>query len=108
METRRSEWEEEKDFTAEKVRTMAAKKYNKPLTSGRWSNKDTKDAHILALVGLVHKLADNSKKSLEKYNREPTKGEPLYIRERSPWILEDPKRGAGNTTKYGKEYWWRK
>ena len=47
MYTRRNEWEEDKEFTADKEIDMGLNKYNNLLTSGRWSNKDTKDAHIL-------------------------------------------------------------
>ena len=78
METRRSDWEEDKDFTEEKVRAMALKKYNKLLTPGRCYTKDTKDDHIIYLIGLAQNLADDSKKSSEKSNtsnRETTKGE---------------------------------
>ena len=50
METSRSEWEEDKDFTAQKVRAVDLKKYNNQITSGRWSTKYPKDAQILALV----------------------------------------------------------
>ena len=90
MDIRRSEWEEDKDFSEEQMRAMALKKYNKLLTSGRWSAKDPKDAHILALVGVAQNLADKSKKSSEKsntYNRDTTKGEPAYIRDLPPCIL---------------------
>ena len=45
-----SEWEKDKEFKPEQPRAMAVKKYNNLLTSGRWFNKDTKDAQILALV----------------------------------------------------------
>ena len=41
---------------------MDLKNYNNLLTSGKWSTKYPKDAHILALVGLAQKLADDSKK----------------------------------------------
>ena len=68
MYTRRSEWEEDKEFTEDQVRAMALKKYNKLLTSGRWNNKDNKDSHILTLVGVAQKLADESNKLCEKYN----------------------------------------
>ena len=66
METMRSDWEEENDLTAYQVRAMALKKYNNLLTSGRWSNKDPKDYHILYLVGVDQKLADDSKKSSDQ------------------------------------------
>ena len=47
---------------------MDPKKYNKLLTSGRWSNKDPKYAHILALFVVAQNLADDSNKSSEKFN----------------------------------------
>ena len=50
MDTRMREWEEDKEFTSEHVRDMALEKYNKLLTSGRFSTNDTKDYHILAIV----------------------------------------------------------
>ena len=84
---------------------MDLKKYNNLLNSERWTNKDTKDAHIPALVGVAQKLADESNKSSEKSNRESTKCEPAYIRYIPLWMLEDQKRGLGNKTKDGKEYW---
>ena len=99
METSRSEWEEDNYFTPEHMRAMALKKYNTLSTSGRWHTKDTEDDQILALVGVTQKLADNSKKSSEKpntSNRDTTKGEQYYIRELSPWMLEEPKGGVGN------------
>ena len=74
--TRRSEWEENKDFTAEQMRAIDLKKYNNFLTSGRWSTKYPKDAQILALVVVPQKLADDSKESSDKCNtsnRENTK-----------------------------------
>ena len=43
IETRRSEWEEYKTFTADQVRSISLKKYNKLLTSERWYTKDTKE-----------------------------------------------------------------
>ena len=52
------------------------------------------------------KLADDSKKSSKKSNRESTKVEPAYIRDLPPWMMEDPKGGGGNKTKHRKEYWW--
>ena len=70
---------------------MALKKYNNLITSGMWSTRDPKGDHILALVEVAQKLADDSKKSSESSNtskRETTKGEPSYIRDLSPWILE--------------------
>ena len=77
METRRSEWEEDKDFTVEKVRAMELKKYNNLLTSGRWYNKDPKYSKIIALVGVNQTISENSNKSYDKsttYRRESTKG----------------------------------
>ena len=56
---------------------MVLKKYDNPLTSGRWSTKDSKDAQILALVGVAKKLMDDYKKSYKYnrgFNRESTKG----------------------------------
>ena len=47
MYTRRNEWEEDKEFTADKEIDMGLNKYKNLPTSGRWSNKDTNDAHIL-------------------------------------------------------------
>ena len=84
---------------------MALNKYNNLLTLGRYSTKDNKDDHILALVGVAQNLAYDPKKSSEKSNtsnRETTKGEPAYIRYSPPWILEDPKDGVGNKNKDGK------
>ena len=63
---------------------MTLNKYNNLLTSGRWSNKDPKDAHILSLVGLDQNLAEDSKKSYKKSNMDPTKIEPDYIRDLPP------------------------
>ena len=37
---------------------------------------------------------------------ESTKGETAYIRDITPWILDEPKSGVGNKTEYGKEYGW--
>ena len=37
---------------------MSLKKYNNLLHSGRWSNKDPKDAHILDLVVVAQDLSD--------------------------------------------------
>ena len=103
MYTRMSEWEEDKDFTAEQVRAMDLNNYNNLPTSGRWSTKDPNDAHILDLVGGDQKLADDSKKSSEKSNnsnRKTTKRETAYIMDLPPWMLEDPKVGVKK--KYGK------
>ena len=84
---------------------MALNKYNNLLTLGRYSTKDNKDDHILALVGVAQNLAYDPKKSSEKSNtsnRETPKGEPAYIRYPPPWMLEDPKDGVGNKNKDGK------
>ena len=35
---------------------------------------------------------------------DPTKLEPAYIGYLPPWMLEEPNRGVGNKTKYGKKY----
>ena len=70
MQTRRSEWEEDKYFTSEQVRATALNKYNNFLTSGRWTNKDPNYDQILDLVRVAQKLADDLKKSSDKYNRE--------------------------------------
>ena len=81
---------------------MALKKYNNLLTSGRWSTKNTKDDQILALVGVAQNLSDDSKKASEKSNRESTKGEPAYIKDLPPCILEYSKGGVRNKTNDGK------
>ena len=44
METRRGEWEEDKYFTAKKVRSMSLNKYNSLFISGGWYNKYPKDS----------------------------------------------------------------
>ena len=84
METRRKEWEEYKEFSEYQVMDMYPKKYNNLLTSGMWSNKDPKNVQILAIAGVDQNLADDSKKSSEKPNREPTRGDPAYTRELPP------------------------
>ena len=79
METRKSEWEEEKYFSEEQVSTISLKDYKNLLTSWRWSTKDPKDAQILDLVEVAKNLADYSKKSSDKSNtsnRASTNGEP--------------------------------
>ena len=76
---------------------MALKKYNKLLTSGRWSIKDHKDDQILGLVGVAQKIANDSKKSYDKSNMESTKGDAVYIRDIPPWIMEYPKGGVKKT-----------
>ena len=87
MDTRRSEWEENNDFIADQVRSMALKKYNNLHTSMMWYTKDIKDDQILALLGLAKNLAYDSKKPSDKSNtsnRETTRGEPSYIRDLPP------------------------
>ena len=42
--TRRGEWEEDKYFTAKKVRSMSLNKYNSLFISGGWYNKYPKDS----------------------------------------------------------------
>ena len=72
---------------------MALKKYYNILASGRWYNKDHKDDKILSIVGVVQKLADESKKLSERSNTsnmETTKGYPSYIRDILTWIPEGP------------------
>ena len=68
------------------------------------STKYPKDSQILALVGVAQKLADDSNKSSEKSNtnRDTTKGEPAYIRDLPPLILEELKFGVRNKNKDGK------
>ena len=99
MNTRRSEWEEDTDFAAEQGRYLSLKKYNNLLISGRWYNKFTKDAQILALFGVSQNLVYYSKKAYDKPTRETTKGDPAYIRDFQPWMTEDPKGGVGKKTK---------
>ena len=60
--------EEDKYFTAYQVRAISLKKYKNLLTSERWSNKDSKDYHILAIVVVAQKLAYESNKSTDKSN----------------------------------------
>ena len=100
METRRSEWEEEKDYTAEQFRSMALNNYNNLLTSGRWSTKDPKYACILSLVEVVQNLADELESNTS--NNETTKWYPDYIRYLPPCMLEEPKSVVGNQDKNGK------
>ena len=42
---------------------MPLKNYNDLLTLGSWYNKYTKDAHILAIVGVAQKLEYDSNKA---------------------------------------------
>ena len=58
MDTRRSDWEEDKYITSDHVRSMDLKKYNNVLNSGKWYTKYTQDDHILALVEVDQNLAD--------------------------------------------------
>ena len=81
---------------------MVLNKYNNILTSGSWSTKDPKDAHILALVGVAHNIMYDSKKTSDRSSRESTKGEPAYIKDIPTWILENQKEGELKNTKNGK------
>ena len=90
METRRSDWEEDNYFTAEHESSKYLKEYSNLLTSGSWSTKYPKVAHILALVGVDQKLSDDPKKSSDKSNtphRETNKGYPAHTRDIPPWKL---------------------
>ena len=60
MDTSSSDWDEDKYFTAEQVRAMALKRCNNILTSGRYSNNDLKDDHILDIVGVTQNITDDS------------------------------------------------
>ena len=63
---------------------MDLKKFNNLLTSGKLYSKDLNDDHILALVGVAQKMADDSNKSSEKSNtskRDTTKVDTTYIRD---------------------------
>ena len=80
--------------------------YKNILTSGRWSNKDTKDAQIITLVGVYQKPFKNSKKLSEKSSREYTKGDSSYMRDIPHWMLEEPKGGVGKNFNHDKELWW--
>ena len=62
MEYRRIKWEEDKESTSEKVRTMSLNNYNNRITSVRWSNKYPKYSQILYLVGVSQKLSNDPKK----------------------------------------------
>ena len=69
---------------------MALNKYNKLLNSFRWSNNNTNDEKILALVVVAQKLADDPNKSSDKSNTsdsKSTKVEPTYIRDLPTWML---------------------
>ena len=67
---------------------MYLNNYNNLLNSGRCSNKDPKDDQILTLVVMDQNITDDSKKALEKPNREYTKLEKSYIRDIPPWMTE--------------------
>ena len=72
MYTRSSKWEEYKDLSSKKARSVYMKKYNNLFDYGRWTTKDPKDpkdAHILVLVVFSKKLMDNLKKTSNKSNR---------------------------------------
>ena len=97
MDTRRSEWEEDKYFTSDQVVSISLKKYNNLLNSRRCSNKDPKYVQILSVVLVDQNLSDNSNKSSYKSNtsnRESTKVDLDYIRDLLPWILEEPNGGV--------------
>ena len=66
---------------------MDLNKYNNFLTYVRWSTKDPKDAQILDLVGVYHKLVNKSNKNSDNSNRGSTKVYPAYIRELPSWIM---------------------
>ena len=106
MEYRMSEWEEEKEFTTDQLTLMVLNKYNNILNWVRWSNKYPKNAHIINLVEVDHKLPNDSKKPTENPRRESTKGDPAYIRYLPPSIIEETKQGARHKFNYNKEYWW--
>ena len=73
---------------------MALKKNNNLLKLGRFSTKDHKDYHILYIVGVAQKVADESNKPYDKSNTYPTNRYPADIRDLPPWILEEPKYGV--------------
>ena len=58
MDTRRIEWEEDKEYTEDQVKAVALKKYNYLLKSSGNSNKYPKDVHILALLWLSQNLEE--------------------------------------------------
>ena len=101
MDTWRRKWYEVKESIAEQVRVMYLKKYNKIIISGRCYTKDNKDYNIMDIVGMAQNIADESKKESEKPNKYSPKGEPDYIRDLPPWMIDDPKGGVGNVTKEG-------
>ena len=75
MDTRRSDWQEDKQFTEEHERDMALNKYNNHLNSSSLYNKDPQYYQILDLVGVNQKHVYDSDKSSQKYHMYPTKGE---------------------------------
>ena len=105
MESRRSEWEKDKEFTSEQVRELALNKYENIFTSGRLYNKDPKDAHTISLVGVAQKLPNDSKKTSESPSSKSTKGDPVYVRDLPPWMMEKLKLGVGHKFNDDKEYW---
>ena len=99
MDTRSSEWQQDKESTSEKVRDMELNKYNNLLNSVRWPKKDPKYDHTLYLGGVSQKLADDSKKSSDRSNtskKESTKGESFYTRGLPLCMLEQTKFGVAN------------
>ena len=80
LDTKRSEWEEDKDFIEDQLRYMALNKYKNLITSVGFSNKYPKDAQILVLLGLAQKISDDSKKSSEN----PTHTTGSQLRESQP------------------------
>ena len=77
---------------------MDLKKYEKFLTSDRWSTKDSKYAQVLALVEVSQKLIDDPKKNSEKSNMEYTNLETSYIKDIPYWTMEYMKWGIGHKT----------
>ena len=57
-------------------------------TSGIWSNKDPKDTHILDLVGVAQKIANDSNNPSKNKIGGSTKVEPAYIRYLTPWMIK--------------------
>ena len=78
---------------------MSPKKHNNLLPSGRWSIKYPKDAQIIYLAVVAHRIADDSNKLSEASKRDPTKADPANIRDLPPYILEYPKWVVGNKNK---------
>ena len=73
MDNRRIEWEQDKEFTEEQVRSMELNNYYVLITSGSWYTKNPKYSQILTLVVVDQTIEDDSKKSPEKHNRESIK-----------------------------------